>query len=327
MAAFLIRRALAGLATLVVASFLLFLLVAVSGDPLATLRANPHISPGTIAAARLQLGLDQPLLVRYWEWLTHMLQGNFGTSTINQTIAPQLGSALLVTLQMVIPATILSAIVAVILGVVSAVKQYSVLDHVQTAVAYLFYSAPVFVVAILLKDFFAIKLNKAIGHTVLYTIGQNTPGTTGAWHVFTDSLGHTVLPVLTLTLVTYAGWSRYQRASMLDVLNADYVRFARAKGLAPRRVLYIHALRNALIPVVTVMALDFSTIIGGAVLTEIAFGWHGMGIFLLGGLTGPISPDTNVVQAWLMVAATAVIVFNILADVLYAVLDPRIRLA
>ena len=136
-----------------------------------------------------------------------------------------------------------------------------------------------------------------------------------------------MLPVLTLTIVTYAGWTRYQRAAMLDVLNADYVRFARAKGLAPRRVLYIHALRNALIPVVTVMALDFSTIIGGAVLTEIAFGWNGMGNFLLGGLTGPISPDTNVVQAWLMVAATAVITFNILADVLYAVLDPRIRLA
>jgi peptide/nickel transport system permease protein len=327
MAAFLIRRTLAGILTLLVASFLLFLLVAVSGDPLATLRANPHISPQTIEIAREQLGLNQPLLVRYWTWLTHMLQGNFGTSTLNQSIAPQLGSHLLVTLQMVIPATILSAVIAVLLGVVSAVKQYSVLDHVQTAIAYVCYSAPVFVVAILLKDFFAIKLNSAVGHTVLYTIGQNTPGTTGTWHVFTDALGHTVLPVLTLTIVTYAGWTRYQRAAMLDVLNADYVRFARAKGLVPRRVLYVHALRNALIPVVTVVALDFATIIGGAVLTEIAFGWSGMGVLLLNGLTGPIAPDTNVVQAWLIVAATAVIAFNILADILYAVLDPRIRLA
>jgi peptide/nickel transport system permease protein len=136
-----------------------------------------------------------------------------------------------------------------------------------------------------------------------------------------------VLPVITLVLVTYAGWSRYQRASMLDVLNADYVRFARAKGLNPRRVLYVHALRNALIPVVTVVALDFATIIGGAIITEIAFGWNGMGQFLYQGLTGPISPDAQVVQAWLMITATAVIVFNILADVLYAVLDPRIRLA
>jgi peptide/nickel transport system permease protein len=114
---------------------------------------------------------------------------------------------------------------------------------------------------------------------------------------------------------------------MLDVLNADYVRFARAKGLAPRRVLYVHALRNALIPVVTVVALDFATILGGAILTEIAFGWNGMGSLLVGGLQGPIAPDTTIVQAWLMVAATAVIAFNILADVLYAVLDPRIRLA
>lgn len=149
---------------------------------------------------------------------------------------------------------------------------------------------------------------------------------TGAWPTFTNILGHTVLPVITLVLVTYAGWSRYQRASMLDVLNADYVRFARAKGLNPRRVLYVHALRNALIPVVTVVALDFATIIGGAIITEIAFGWNGMGQFL-SGLTGPISPDAQVVQAWLMITATAVIVFNILADVLYAVLDPRIRLA
>jgi peptide/nickel transport system permease protein len=185
----------------------------------------------------------------------------------------------------------------------------------------------VFVLAILLKYFFALQVNRAAGRTILYTDGQSTPGITGTWHIFTDALGHTVLPVIALTLITYAGWSRYQRASMLDVLNADYIRLARAKGLAPRRVLYVHALRNALIPVVTVIALDFSTILGGAVLTEIAFGWDGMGQFLYQGLTGPISPDTNVVQAWLIVVATAVIAFNIIADVLYAVLDPRIRLA
>jgi peptide/nickel transport system permease protein len=228
---------------------------------------------------------------------------------------------------MVIPATILAAIAAVLIGVLSAVKQYSILDNTMTGLAYLFYSTPVFVVAILLKDFFATDVNKAAGHTVLYTIGQNTPGTTGAWPVFTDSFAHTVQPVITLALVTYAGWSRYQRASMLDVLNADYVRLARAKGLSPRRVLYVHALRNALIPITTVIALDFATVIGGALITEIAFGWEGMGRFLLGGLTGPISPDVYVVQAWLMVAATAVIVFNIIADLIYGLLDPRIRYA
>jgi peptide/nickel transport system permease protein len=327
MAAFLIRRTLTGLLTLLVASFLLFLLVAVSGDPLAQLKARPNVPLSTIVAAQHQLGLDQPLLDRYWHWLINMFQGNFGMSTTGHPVGSQLGSALIVTLQMVVPATILSAIVAVLIGVVSAVRQYSWLDHVLTALSYVFYSAPVFVVAILLKDFLAIQFNKAVGHTVLYTIGENTPGTTGTWNVFTNTLGHTVLPVLTLTIVTYAAWARYQRAAMLDVLGADYVRFARAKGLSPRRVLYVHALRNALIPVVTVVALDFATILGGAILTEIAFGWNGMGSFLVQGLTGVEAPDTNMVQAWLIVAATAVIAFNILADVLYAVLDPRIRLA
>jgi peptide/nickel transport system permease protein len=326
-AGYLIRRGLTGILTLLVASFLIFLLVAISGNPLATLMANPHVSPATIAAARKELGLDQPLLLRYWTWLTHMLEGDFGTSTTGQPVGSELGSRLIVTLQMVIPATILSAIIAVLVGVLSAVKQYSVGDHVMTGLAYLFYSTPVFVVAIMLKDFLAVDVNNAAGHTVLYTLGQNNPGTTGTWNIFTDAVAHTVLPVITLTLITYAGWSRYQRATMLDVLNADYVRLARAKGLAPRRVLYVHALRNALIPVVTVVALDFATILGGAVITEIAFGWEGMGQFLLGGLTGPVSPDVNVVQAWLMVVATAFIAFNVIADVLYALLDPRIRYA
>lgn len=327
MAGYILRRVLTGILTLAVASFLLFLLVAVSGNPLATLMAKPNVSPATIAIARHQMGLDQPLLERYWHWLAGMLSGDFGKSTTGQRVGSELGSRLVTTLQMVIPTIIISAVLAVLIGVISAVKRYSLVDHVLTVLSYLFYATPVFVIAILLKYYVALAVNNGIGHTFLYTDGQNTPGTTGAWHIFTDALGHTVLPVVALTLITYAAWSRYQRASMLDVLNTDYIRLARAKGLSPRRVLYVHALRNALIPVVTVVALDFSTILGGAVLTEIAFGWDGMGQFLYQGLTGPISPDTNVVQAWLMVVAVAVIVFNIIADVLYAVLDPRIRLA
>jgi peptide/nickel transport system permease protein len=328
MTSYLIRRVLAGLLTLLVASFLLFLMVAVSGNPLANLLANPHISPATIAAAKNELGLNQPLLLRYWTWLIHMLQGNFGISTTGQPVGSELGSRLLVTLQLVLPTVVLSAIIAILIGVVTAVRQYSVLDHAMTAVAYLFYSTPVFVVAIMLKDFLAVDVNNSVGHTILYTIGQNNPGTTGAWSIFVDAVQHAVLPVVALVLITYAGWSRYQRATMLDVLNADYIRLARAKGLSRRRVLYVHALRNALIPVVTVIALDFATILGGTVVTETVFGWTGMGNFLLEyGLEGPVTPDVNVVMAWMMVVATAVIVFNIIADLLYAVLDPRIRLA
>lgn len=327
MSAYIMRRIISGILILAVASFLMFILVTLSGDPLSQLKANPHISPATIAAARAQLHLNEPILPRYWTWLTGFLHGNFGISTTGQPVGPQLWSRLGVTLTLVLPAIIFSVIVAVLVGVLSAVKQYSIIDHLSTGLAYLFYSTPVFVMAILLKDFLAVDVNNAVGHTVLYTVGQNTPGTTGTWNVFINAAAHTVLPVLTLVLITYAAWSRYQRASLLDVLNADYIRLARAKGLSPRRVLFVHALRNALIPVTTVVAIDVGALIGGAVITEIVFSWEGMGQFLYQGLTGPVSPDVNVVQAWLMITAVAVVVFNLLADLTYALLDPRIRYA
>jgi peptide/nickel transport system permease protein len=327
MGAYILRRLAAGILVIAVGMFLLYLLVAVSGDPLAALRSNPHIAPATIRAASNELHLNQPLLQRYWTWVTGAVHGDFGLSSTGPAVGPQILPRLWVTLQMVIPATILSVIVGVGLGVISAVKQYSILDHVSTAMAYIFYATPVFVIGILLKDFLAVKVDNATGRTVLSTIGQNTPGTTGTWNIFIDALSHDVLPVLTLVLITYAGWSRYQRASMLDVLNADYVRLARSKGLTNRRVLYVHALRNALIPVTTVIALDFAFILGGALITEIVFGWEGMGRWLFEALTGPVHPDVNVVMAYLLVTAAFVIVFNIIADIIYGLLDPRIRYA
>lgn len=328
MTSYLIRRIVTGLVVLLVVSFGMFVLVSLSGDPLATLRANPNTSPATIQAARVQLHLNEPLLERYWTWLWSLLHGNLGTSTTGQAVGPQLWARLLVTLKLIIPATILSLALGVTVGVVSAIRQYKPVDHVSTGLAYLFFSTPVFVVGLLLKDFLAVDVNKAAGKTILYTVGQSTPGYTGsAWGGFTDAAQHSVLPVLTLTLITYATWSRYQRASMLDVLNADYIRLARAKGLTPRRVLFVHALRNALIPVITVVAIDFAALIGGAVITEIVFSWEGMGQFLLNALTGTESPDVYVVQAWLLITAAAVIAFNIFADLIYALLDPRIRYA
>jgi len=319
---------LAGVVILFVASFFMFILTTLSGNPLSSLMANPHISPGTIAAVRNELHLNQPVLQRYWTWLTGLLlHGNFGLSTTGQAVGPQLWARMGVTLTLAIPTVILSAIVAVVLGVISAVKQYSILDHVATAFAYIFYATPVFVLGILLKVFVAVKINAAAGSTLLYTIGQNTPGTTGTWNVFTNAVQHTILPVLTLVLATYASWSRYQRASLLEVMNADYIRLARAKGLTPRRVLYVHALRNALIPVTTVIALDFAGLLGGVIVTEIVYSWNGMGQFFLQALTGAVSPDVNTVMAWLIVVALIVVIFNLIADLIYAVLDPRIRYA
>ncbi|HEY2552529.1 MAG TPA: ABC transporter permease [Streptosporangiaceae bacterium] len=327
MAAYILRRIAAGIVVLYVATFLLYLLVAVSGDPLAQLKANPKVSPQTIAIARHQLGLDKPILERYWLWFTGVLHGNFGTSTTGQVVGSELWPRMLVTLHLVIPAVILSIIIGILLGVSTAVKQYSIMDHVNTGLAYLFFSTPVFVVAILLKDFLAVDVNKAAGHTILYTLGQSNPGTPGGWGLLVDETAHTVLPVIALVVITYATWSRYQRASMLDVLNSDYVKLARAKGLSRRRVLYVHALRNALIPVTTVIALDFAALLGGTLITEIVFGWNGMGKFFFNALTGQFSPDINTVMAWLLVNASAVIIFNILADISYGLLDPRIRYA
>jgi peptide/nickel transport system permease protein len=322
----LLRRLGAGIMVLLVLSFGVFLLVALSGDPLAQLRANPGVSPATIRAAAAQLHLNQPLVERYWGWLTGLLlHGSLGTSYTGQPVGAQIAQRLAVTMKLVVPAVILSVLLGVVVGVISAVRQYRPVDHISTGLAYLFFSTPVFVLGLLLKDFLAVDLNKAAGHTVLYTVGESSPGITGAGHVFLNEVQHAILPVLTLTLITYATWSRFQRAAMLDVLNADYIRLARAKGLSPRRVLFVHALRNALIPVVTIVAIDFAALVAGAVVTEIVFSWYGMGQYLLNGLTGAESPDVYAVQGWLMVAGTAVIVFNILADMLYALLDPRVR--
>lgn len=204
---------------------------------------------------------------------------------------------------------------------------YSAGDYSATLFGFLFLSMPVFWLAALLKEFFAVRLNGWLGHTAVYTIGECTPNLQPApcWlHHPTNWLGHIALPTLTLTLITYAGWQRFQRASMLDVLGSDYVRLARAKGLPEGRVLIRHALRTALIPLVTIVALNFPTIVAGAVITETVFSWQGMGRFLIQGVQGS---DVNVVLAWMLVVSAAVVVFNLLADVLYAVLDPRIRYA
>jgi peptide/nickel transport system permease protein len=325
--AYLLRRVLAGIIVLLVLSFGVFILVALSGNPLAALQATPGISRATIAAAGAQLHLNEPLVDRYWGWLVGLLHGSFGYSYTGQPVGPQIAQRLLVTVKLVVPAVILSVLLGVIVGVISAVRQYKPVDHVSTGLAYLFFSTPVFVLALLLKDFLAVDVNRAVGHTILFTVGESTPGITGAWNVFVDEVQHAVLPVVTLTLVTYATWSRFQRAAMLDVLNADYIRLARAKGLSPHRVLFVHALRNALIPVVTVVAIDFAALIGGALVTEIVFSWDGMGQYLYNALTGAESPDVYAVSGWLMVAGTAVVVFNILADLVYGLLDPRIRYA
>jgi peptide/nickel transport system permease protein len=324
MLSFIARRLLITIPLVLLSSVLVFLLVANAGDPLADLRnRNPPVSPQVIEEREHELLLDKPLPQRYATWLVNFVQGDMGKSVRGVEVRPLLWQRLKVTLRMVILASVLAIILAIGAGVLSAVKQYTPTDYSFTFVGFLFLSMPVFWLAALLKEFGAIRLNQLFGKQVVYTVGAETPNLTGS---FFDRLGnyagHLVLPTLALALISFAAWSRYQRATMLDVLGSDYIRLARAKGLSRSRVMVRHALRNALIPLVTVVAIDTGAIFGGAVITERVFSWQGMGALLVDGVT---FSDVNVLLAWLMVTSVIVVLFNLIADVLYAVLDPRIR--
>jgi glutathione transport system permease protein len=316
MLSFVIRRLLIAIPLVLLSSVLVFLLVANSGDPLAELKGrNPPVPEQTIKNREHELGLDKPLPARYVTWLGNFVQGDMGKSIGGVEVRPLLWQRLRVTLRMVILASLLAVILAIGAGVLSAVKQYTPTDYTFTFLGFLFLSMPVFWLAALLKEYGAIRLNKLFGEQVVYTVGAETPNLTG-------SFGHLVLPTIALALISFAAWSRYQRATMLDVLGSDYIRLARAKGLSRSRVMTRHALRNALIPLVTVVAIDIGAVFGGAVITERVFSWQGMGALLVQGVT---TNDVNVLLAWLMVTSVIVVLFNLIADVLYAVLDPRIR--
>jgi peptide/nickel transport system permease protein len=246
-----------------------------------------------------------------------------GKSIRGIEVRPLLWQRLKVTLRMVILASVLAIILAVGAGVLSAVKQYTPTDYTFTFLGFLFLSMPVFWLAALLKEYGAIRLNRLFGEQVVYTVGAETPNLSGSFGArLSDYAGHLILPTVALALISFAAWSRYQRATMLDVLGSDYIRLARAKGLSRSRVMTRHALRNALIPLVTVVAIDIGAVFGGAIITERVFSWQGMGALLVQGVE---TSDVNVLLAWLMVTSVLVVLFNLIADVLYAVLDPRIR--
>jgi peptide/nickel transport system permease protein len=325
MFAYVIRRLLISVVVLFFATILVFLLVASSGNPLALIEANPHVPHSTIVARENLLHLNDPLWQRYWIWLTNALHGNLGTTINGQDVAAQAMSHLLVTLRMVLIATVIAVVIAISLGVIAAVRQGKAADHAITVTNFVLLATPVFVLGLALKEFVAIPINQHVGSTIFYTDGEQSPTLSGPFlSRLPDYAGHTALPVLTLILVSYTSWAIYQRSSTIETLDADYVRLARSKGLSPRRVLIRHVLRNALIPVTTVVALDFAAVLGGAILTEIVFGWQGLGQWYVSGVT---TLDVNVMLAYLLITATFVILFNLIADVLYGVLDPRIRYA
>ena len=325
MTGFILRRLLSSIPVILLSSFLVFSMVALTGDPLARMRQNPLASRATIELKEKEFGIDKRVDQRYFTWATNVAQGDMGKSFIDgENVQSKLRRSFGVTFRLVILASALAVLFAIALGLFSAVKQYSPGDYAGTFFAFVFFSMPVFWFAGVLKDL-GIRFNERVGSTVFYTVGERTPNLAGSWYEWdniANRLGHLALPTMTLMLVTMAGWSRFQRAAMLDVLSSDYVRTARAKGVSEFGVIMRHGFRNALIPLTTVVAIDFAGLVGGAVITETVFAWHGIGRVVLNGIN---DGDVNVVAGGLMVVAVVVVVFNLVADILYAVLDPRIR--
>ena len=319
---FVIRRIALSVPVLLVASIIVFAGVSATSDPTARLRFSRD--PGVIRAETERLGLDKPVTTRYVKWLSSFSKGNWGQSFVDrEQVTAKIRRALWATLQLIFFGVTISALIAIAIGVYSATRQYSVGDVLFTGASFIGLSMPPFWFGLILIDLVTYKLPQKMGWdgTPFYSIGLHSSGQSG-FNV--DYLRHLALPVATLTVQIIASWSRYQRSAMLDVMGSDYIRTAKAKGLPRRRVVLKHGLRNALIPLVTIMAVDIGLLFGGLVVTEQIFSIPGMGRVFLRALE---NGDTNVMLPWLMVTATFVIAFNLLADVIYGLLDPRIRLA
>ncbi|PTA67760.1 ABC transporter permease [Deinococcus arcticus] len=329
MGTYALRRVLQMIPLLLVISLLIFMLTALQpGDPVDQLVfGNSNITPEDIARLKAAYGLDQPWYTRYFFWLKEAVTGNFGYSqdhgipALDFVFQNRLPNTLLLT----VPALLLSTLIAVPLGIFSAVRQYSLLDYVLTFFAFVAVSAPVFWVGALAMYFFAIFLPQATGGLVALPpggLGGDLPPEAGWLAVTLDKIKYLLLPLMILMLREIAVTLRFMRANMLETLTQDYVRTARAKGLADRRVLYKHALRNAVTPIVTLMGLAIPGLFGGAVITENVFSWPGMGKAILDAL---VSKDFNVVMVCLMLLALLTVVFQLLTDLAYGLVDPRVR--
>jgi peptide/nickel transport system permease protein len=341
MTRYIIRRLLQAIPLLIIISAVLFTLMQSMGDPVATMGGRKVTRKEDRIRLERQLGLDKPVLVQYLFWLigndwtkTDMdgdgvpetpgvrkgvLRGDWGISLVNRKpVTEVIGERLPNTLLLMLAAEAVVLIFALLIGVYSALHQYSLLDNTITAITFVMYSMPVFFFALLAIYLFAVNFKKW-GLPYLPTVGMFEPE---AGQSISQVAWHMVLPVATLSFGYIAGYSRYIRSTMLEAMGQDYIRTARSKGLPRRQIVYLHALKNAALPIVTLIALDLPFLLGGAIVTERIFGWPGMGRLFLDHVS---RSDTAVVMGILMMIAVAVILFQILADITYAWLDPRIR--
>ena len=323
MAGFLLRRALNYVVLLLLASFLTFSLASLTFRPLDSLeQRNPRPPQSVIDAKAAELHLDDPIPVRYANWLGGVVHGDFGTTITGQPVSDELGRRILVSMRLLILGSVIGAVLGVLIGAAGAIRQYKFSDYFSTVLSLLILSAPVFLVATLLK-YGALQINSATGNQIFLYTGESSASTiTGFWPQFVDRVQHLVLPTIALALGSIAGYSRYQRNAMLDVLGSDFIRTARAKGLTRRAALLKHGLRTALIPMATLFAYGFGALVVGATFTETIFGWHGIGEWIVIGID---NQDTNIDVAITSITGLIVLLSGLLSDVVYAALDPRVR--
>ena len=319
MLTYIIRRLLYSIPVLIAASFMIFVFVAKASDPLAFLRMQPRVDQTTIQKIVEREHLDENVIVRYGYWARDAVTDKFGNTLLgDRPIWPDLIRVMGNTAQLVIAAELIAILFAVFIGVYSAVRQYSAFDYSFTTFSFLGLATPVFWLALMLQVL-VVNIFLKYDVRVFYISNLSSPEPD---NFLLDRIQHLALPVMVLAVASIAQYSRYMRAAMLEVINSDYVRTARAKGVNERRVIMKHAFRNALIPLTTVVALNFGVVLGGAVVTETVFSLDGMGLYFI---TNLIEGDPYPIMAWLMVTAILVVFFNLIADILYGFLDPRVR--
>lgn len=313
---YILRRVLIALPSLLGISLVLFTVMALApGDPFEELANNPNVTADVRLALRAQFGLDDPIWQRYVTWLTNMLQGNWGFSFVSRIdVDTLILQRLPVTIAVIGASQLLALLVALPVGVLAAVKPYSWFDRIASTLAFVGFSLPTFFTGILLILLFSIELNWL---PFVYRADIEASGWQWWWEHFRQS----IMPISVLGLFQAASWMRYVRSAVLDVIRLDYVTTARSKGLAERVVIVKHVVRNALIPVVTLVALQMPAIFGGAIVTEQIFRIPGIGSLLIDAI---LRNDTPVIMAVTFVFSCLVIIFNLIADLLYGWLDPRI---
>ena len=314
MGKYILKRILIAIPVLIGITLIDYAIMCLAGSPLEMLK-GPRISDAALQAKEIAAGLDKPLIVQYFVWLWQLLQGNLGYSMKSyEPVSAMIGSHIGPTLLLMGASLALSLLIAVPAGIYSAVKQYSKGDYAVVTASFIGSSIPSFFLALILIYIFTVKLG------ILPSGGMNTLGMDGS---VADTIRHMVLPVTVLAVSLAGSNIRYIRSSFLEILQQDYLRTARAKGLGSMRVIWKHAMRNALLPIVTVIGMQIPMLFGGAVIIEQVFSWPGLGLMTMTAIMGR---DYPVIMGVCLLSAVVVLVSNLITDILYALVDPTIQL-